>query len=1780
MTESNIQMNNSSYSKFTNYFTQKELGLYLEKFLEEKADKIIQDLNISYEKGDLKNCNEIIQKINDNRLFKIFSSEKKIILLDIIIKKIFPNLLCNSNIILNFLTKIRFMIPKNYVIDRKFFYSLYYILYQKYKHEIHNYIPLFKFLHKLIPENSFSLNDYNNIKKTFLEELNKTNKSYAISIFIYFIPKKFIEKDDEMQYKLFLLFKNSKNNFIGNCCMFSKILKKNGNLFFSQNPSKNDDLIKIFIRYFFTNLNLYIMQSDSVKNSNYTSPVFHNNEKNKKKNKFDHCVIDTLLYLLFNQNLEKYSEFIFDNLKLILNNKHLLLKEKCNTDSGKNFIKFMNEFIYRLSNIFYEKKFEEKIFKKISYEIDYESNQYIFTKLLDILEIFQVTFIKLFLYENEGTLNSLQKLFKLLGNIKEKNYIEKILEKINFEEYIKILKFFEENIETKSVKFITKLQSILPLLLSPLIYSSDNKVRELVKNLISLTADSISSANIEFDVNIIIMYSTYFFDIKNKNKEHKIFDDLIPLITDGCNKIMNNIIGFLDFICIKNNLEFCVFVNEMRMFLDENNKKNISKKYADYIQSYEIENKYLKYYFNVIEKNEHQVIFNYVYNNVLYVDDDNDVKIKEYFLYNLEDDEYKINVKKCEIEIFEKQIEKYQTILSLLDYSKLLTSEKNIKHYYQLFYALINKEETNFKRLGIALFESALNSFLNSKIKDDSDLDINIEYPSKDNIILISNIYKKLVLPYENYILKNILNTNSKEKLSKKNEQILLIYTMLINVINTTKINFILLLSENKEESELIKEKMNKELYQVYQEYNNLITNSENVIEKIYEFNKINDNVILDNQNIKSFFDKIILNKLMMNNDKINNKKNQLKGKKSFLYKYYNLKNIKNYWLKKKIKVMNYNYFNILKNFIPKNNFYYQCLYIYCNDLSSNNIKSNVITNFNNYLYALNKDKIKEIYEQIFSEYKNELLEIKEESETEKNKMKNISEIFIDFSFIYIYLFPKDIIFCLYKLITIIVLLKIKKFNSFDKIIRKILMSIKKIIYLPLYSEKDYNKLYYKYIQTNDIIYNYFKEKIIINDKIKAENKKYYEIIKQIIDKVLQVLNEENNNIINIFLNSELINKKYNINNIIDEHEKMFIIFRLKEHIKDTLNIEDDLYYKIIKFIFNIIFDKFIPVSSKIMWIKILHSFIKEEYNNYKKYIFINYESNEDFNKSWESLKYKLKGKKKKNILPVYTQKLRLSEFKYESNNNKISYYNIDVEKFIEIMMQVDDWLEEKNLIFKEDKRFNKFKEIMQKYADIEDNISLDIKMVKLFYYMLELKYIDYNDNDFIKKFKLSNYDDKEKNGKKLSSVLYEFMLAKYYYMFNNNLFNLETKKEFWEIMNYYSNGINKKEDEKIIMFFKYLFNICSLENLLLIFGEINLEQNPIDFTVKLYNFYLTNFINIKSDKNILEINSTQNLINEIMTNDEYLIKYTSDLKHIIKYYFYINNIIKYDYDLFQEKYDKKELKNFINILITKDFSKRSRYALYDIYTTFFNGINDINEKDDFIIFNNIIKKIALCATEFKDDLGNKIEQNIENKFKCYNELINFKKLCDNIEDILIQEDEMINDSNKLIYLQIINMSFNSQKFFNLGKCTSEDIFNNLFKIFKLIKTENLKIKFSSVFASFFNDLSENANKNFIEKYENIILKEENEQDNKNYMFILMAQLLRFRMSLPLYIQEFIIKLKDISKKKKEMKNIINTMLKIAMDNYHGSFVYMKENISIKCKNILEEMTMEKSYFV
>ena len=456
---------------------------------------------------------------------------------------------------------------------------------------------------------------------------------------------------------------------------------------------------------------------------------------------------------------------------------------------------------------------------------------------------------------------------------------------------------------------------------------------------------------------------------------------------------------------------------------------------------------------------------------------------------------------------------------------------------------------------------------------------------------------------------------------------------------------------------------------------------------------------------------------------------------------------------------------------------------------------------------------------------------------------------------------------------------------------------------------------------------------------------------------------------------------------------------------------------------------------------------------------------------------------------------------------------------------------------------------------------------------MLELNYIDYN-NDFIKNFKLRNINDK------ILPVFYEFSLAKYTYMFNKKIFTSETKNEFWEILNHYTNGINKKEDGKIITYFKHLFNISSLENILFIFDKSDIKVNyPIDFMIKLFNLYLSSFMNLIPEKNIFENKYIEDIINTIITNDGNLILYTPELKHILNIYLKMNNLIVYEHHSFEEKYKKKEIiEFFINNIISKDFSKRSRYAIYELYIAFFNCLNDtILNQDDFTLFNLIIPKIALCANELKDESRNKIIQSIEEKFRSFNASINFEILCEKISSFL-KKEENSNDANKVLYLQIVNIVYNSQKFFNFNKNENISIkdnfyYKNLYKVFDSVKNENLKSKFASVFVSFFNDIPEKENEIFVKNYEEMI-------NNENYIYIIMSQLLRFRMSLPLYIQEFIEKLKDIIKKKEDSKNIINSFLKMAMDNYHGSFIYIKNNISQKCKDILEEMTIEKSYFV
>jgi hypothetical protein len=321
--------------------------------------------------------------------------------------------------------------------------------------------------------------------------------------------------------------------------------------------------------------------------------------------------------------------------------------------------------------------------------------------------------------------------------------------------------------------------------------------------------------------------------------------------------------------------------------------------------------------------------------------------------------------------------------------------------------------------------------------------------------------------------------------------------------------------------------------------------------------------------------------------------------------------------------------------------------------------------------------------------------------------------------------------------------------------------------------------------------------------------------------------------------------------------------------------------------------------------------------------------------------------------------------------------------------------------------------------------------------------------------------------------------------MLNKKLFNEETKKEFWKILQFYTNGVNKKEDEKIISFFNFIFINSSSENIKFIFKDSNFADNSIDFVSRLYNLYIQSFRKLINESNIFTKEQTSQLINKIISNDGNLILYSSELKNIIKLYYEMNNYLKYDYYSFEDKYTNDTV-NYFNELLSKDSSKRTRYNLYEVYSYFFYCLND-----DLTLFSSIMPKIALCINEFKTydkiDLGDSILHNMEGKFRNYNKQIDFKLLCDKVFEILKKEENQ-NDTNKLLYLQTINIVFNSQKHFNLNKYTSKEIFDCLYKVFSLIKNEDLKIKYASIFVSYFNDLSDEENNKFIKEYQENIL--------------------------------------------------------------------------------------------
>ena len=1787
-----IEINNNIKNKIElkEYYEDKEIGLFFQTNVENKIDKIIEDLNHYYDIGDWRKCTILIKKITLCGIFRAFKKEKKKELLDTITKNLISNIyfyaMPDINTIFEFFGKNLSCIPKDYIFDWNQFYTLFYSLdLFETKNDKKNYIKFYSKLHKFIPKDVISFEDYQIMKKTILDDLVHGKQIYAFSAFIYFLPTKFLYEDDQLQMRLFYLLKNYKSNFIPCCILFSKILKKNGKLYFSKDPKENDEYIKKFIQFYFTYLNLYLVDDSKVTNNIITISRY---QTKNNKTKFEKSIVEILYLLLVNENLKEYSEYIEGHLKIVINNKHLYLKEKSRDNTTRNYIAFLQIFIYRLKKGFYKKIYDETIHKKNKVLIPYAKIKYVYDRFLTILRLFSLNFEKLFLFDNEGSCNCQRELFSFLGNSNlDGEYMKKALININFENYLKMLSFFREYSETRMAKCIMKLYSIMPLLLSEYVFTNFPNVRQFIKESIIFLSENVTSANASVDIDIIIIFSYDFFRIRDLAEKNKIYEFLIPVVTEATVKIMTNLLRILDLICNKNNLEFYLFTKSMKKFLDKETQKKISSMYINFIENNEIESSNMEYYLFILNDEDLVDLFNYIYNNLLFVDSSNNIEINKHFLYPKYDKDFDINISNCSIEILiEKQLQSFLAIFSFMNFSRILTDDKMIKKFYELYYALMNQKDKKFKKLGNEFFGLVLYSFLeydinDKKIWDDSSVPL-IKYPSEKNINYIIQMYEKLILPYENFVIeymeKNADNKNTDKQIDKQTlEQILGIYMKLIHKVSIAKTNLILNINfeeeENIDEYKIIKNQIN-----VYRKYKNLLDNSLKVINKIFDYNANDlENKLFDNHFTGIYLDEIISLKLKSISQTIVSRHKWYNSLNKIIRRNIFIPNFKNIYRINYSHIINTRNFNWTKSLTPKDNDYYIYLKLYLLSFNSVNHPSSIISTCNWNFYSINNEKIKNLFNEIYTifiEKLEELKKLKTDTLTEQNIMRNISESYNEFCVFYITLFPYDSLGVIEKLLKIIKILKEKKYRKIDTFVCLILSQIKVILQISKHIVLEKDKRFSKFSKKNQII----EEGMNKIYKIISENpdKQNYLIqhnnnIKQFIEKSLGLI---------FHFETENNNKNLNLNPV-----EVFLVFSLLiDYIKVSLDKKEELYRKVIQIIFNYITLQKVPVSIRVLWIQKLFILMQEEYVYYQEYEWVIFKSEEEYFETWNKLKYEKVGKE--SMIPFPLERIRKHIFKPDEYLNNNLKYDFDLKKLLYSMCEIDEYEEDQKLIKNASKKLSSLDEVVSKLVinKFNEKKGLDFQKAKMFYYMLNLKYIDYN-TDFVQNLNFNSKDlNQIKENINNNCIIYEFLLGKYQYMLENNLFTEKDRNDLWEILNNFTRRVNKVVDERVYAFFNYIFNNYALKDLEFIFNY-DFYQYPIDFVADMYFLYHQDLPNLRGETKMFINSKTEELLTRIFSTDENIILDLNYLIYVLKLHYTTNGILKYNYYYFTSIYTDKIYEHFMGILEKSD-TKHRRYALFTIYIFFFDYLNN-----NLPLLKATLQKMALCINEFmgtdktsRSDKGKKILQNIELSFRGFIGNINFPSLCNEIVDILIKEND-INDTNKLVYLQAVNLVYKGQKHLNLFKYTSNDIFDSLFKVFSSIKNEELKKNFSAIFLTYFNDSTEEENKSFIKKYEKYIFedtKEENEDKNKyNYIYILMNQLLRFKIRLPEYMQEFIIKLKIVNKKENnKLKKIIIDALKRAMNYYQGSYIFMKENISKECKEVLEEMTREKSYIV
>ena len=1301
------------------------------------------------------------------------------------------------------------------------------------------------FLRKFQKNNKTLNNDvYQVINNRIQTELMFIDTDYSCitQLIASTIPHENFNNDVQLQKVIFNMMKKNTKCF-NLSCSFYEILFRN-------NLTLKIDICQ-FIECFFQKLNITV--------NNYSDEICKKLEEKKlnKMNKIEYI----LVCLLFKEEYINYRETI-NNLFVLLIQK---LIKNFETKYEYKIIKFLRKLFYQIGKILCKKQYNPITQRYSTIIYNYHEKKDYYNRFTELINNYLLSIIEYLFFHKIKRANFILSIFFEI-NAHNENYI-------NFDIESNFNKLYQKN-NKYTVLFVKNIKASLPFILSQM------HTNPKIKDFFIKTIKDINNTEPKKTDHITKHYSLvlsmiYYFAAEEKSKNLNLTEIDKEYYNFLCEYSPNIMQTILPWINLSENaqielnkvmrlLGYSSFLLQGFFRLLSDNQKEILKQMYSTYQLNNIHD-YISYsaYDFLIDQTQ---FWNYFYNQTVRYEPNINIDIKPHCLYSNE------IIKHLSLPHI-PSIVKY----SLRSFSSLLKIDyNNIDFYKKIIYNVVYTFTNNFKKslhvifsVPLRIAQDVLKNICDEERIINKSFD-NIVYPPKEALEFILMTYNDLILPYYDYIKKNIL------QISQIDSKILFIFTYFSIIVSTT--NFI-----NLSEIEEKDVKSNSKCL----EYSHLFSEIEKFGQNFQEMEMIIINELSNIENKTKDQEELFdLN--------VRNLQNNI---------YFHFGNFKRIVLPKKVEI-NRNmikiYCNIFWNKIENDSLEkYEILTSLYKLIQQSNHKDNVF--FGN-LKLISTNQIINIQQNFKNDISQEYIEFTPYSFQSENSIQSNLKIILE---------------SIYKILekkSEILVDESKKIEKYRFI--NILQNFLKISLLmtneyqcdSIYLIKMLGKLGYLLLLTNfdeiDILENFIKE---MNKELKI----FFNCFEELNPKIdynssqkLLIFTQTFLDIISDFDKTNSPNKNSHIL-LYFIHMHQFLSYNYLffiETINNDMN-HKKIIYKIEKYICDKCFDSEVPSNIKIGFVYVLYSLLHKKFKYFTNYEvnqfslteILNQDKNKLKNISYSELK---KTKQKKYIIKSISI---LEELKI----------NISYNSLIELLLLLYS-LYKKPLTFKEYSN----KMLSKKYRII--NFS-QRKITKLIFYLIIFGYLK---SDTINIKELINIDQDWQN----YTGTFEIVTALCYYeiIYNNN----------YHVVNIYINQLlylfnisknNNYIDElksQFEIFFKFLskkITIYQIEELILdqIKNNINYKEEIYLIQINFFGSKKCNAFNLLfNDKQEIKLKIEQNIIqytkNIVLTID----KSPKNLDIIIQ------SIYTYSYLVNEQNKIVEITKNIIIPNINQDNSK------------------------------------------------------------------------------------------------------------------------------------------------------------------------------------------------------------------------------------------------------------------